>query len=1210
MRSDAQVPIEWDLVDAEFEGLEPRTLLAVLSAAADSPGCRHRLPSVLLLWARAVGRPPVGRRRAGVVRLRTMLKVAGSAWPPLIQLEDWWPPDPRLIVRYKAGGSRLQLHPGLFDNPVAILRDADDLAIAIDDEVDRSHGFRLSDLIEVTLRYSDWRLEKLRPVWPSGPMARDSDPEESQPRVRTEQIRASPIALTAAEISVTRQLINAAPVWIAECSDPTRGQKAWDWATVPSQSLNFDPLAAAPFGAAIAATTDDGTITFPACVVLGSLASAIRALAAEQAAGRKALRKMRAVVGVRLTEALGLDAETGGFPVVLAPGLRHAYAFSPAAGLDEKTARASIRSTEQGLQEVDLPALRARFPGFAGDGHIYPVLVVGGPIGFRGELNSEIPRIQLQELIDLMHDIGQMTLRGGLALFWQFIEDLHESRGKVHIASDDLDDIWHMFLDLGSLNPAAAQESTAIPDPTPSPSRWQHAAIWEPFEAFLDARGLPPSWRFRFPELDGETDVATMWRRDAAVTVALDPPLITVAEIIPKLANRSLDPAFGLAVADGIRLTLRNFGLWSLLDVPRLKVVLLTLRASDTRKGGIGIRTGEAQIDLMLTNEWFELLKRNAVQAHSILGEAIAECLDRLGFLAPTDRSEFVDAWAKAPPVAYLIVRADTLQPRHHGQLDLPRTIATRAWAKGRLAESVRRIGFEPAVLIDENAAGALRSVVVPAVDDAIETVLASWSPSAVTVVSELLNDVHAERFLFENELAQALTRPWAETWRRDARDRSEPSEMTRPVELLLELLLSKPPSGQVVPDQFDVARAVDLVNLALEMSLISSAAKSGMHGLAVEIDEVGMVEVVARPGDVEGLPAPRWAIDLGAYLAAVREERLRDREGGPDSESISAQLLDADAGGPTQFVPIETLSLPKSLFDADRLLQIHLGTGMNGLAAVLGTAVNWDGRSDKVKMVSREDLVREAQAWSSVPISEIRAAVDRLVLRSELLRDRQLEYWNLEGRSFRLSIRPLIELDEDNILLIPWLIQTAQRVFLSYLFDGRVPWPASELPQAIVDAFVKFRQVQNRELQRAVAKVASDLGLAVKERISEVAAARHDVLIRGDIDALIADPNHRHLWVCEIKDPSSAFSPSTIGTRVQKFLEPGGFVDQLRARFQAVQQNTIGALQLLGLKVKPTDWTITPLMVTRHIEPAGYAYSLEITFVTIGALRKTLTQP
>jgi hypothetical protein len=71
--------------------------------------------------------------------------------------------------------------------------------------------------------------------------------------------------------------------------------------------------------------------------------------------------------------------------------------------------------------------------------------------------------------------------------------------------------------------------------------------------------------------------------------------------------------------------------------------------------------------------------------------------------------------------------------------------------------------------------------------------------------------------------------------------------------------------------------------------------------------------------------------------------------------------------------------------------------------------------------------------------------------------------------------------------------------------------------------------------------------------------------------------------------------------------LESDGFVDQLRARSKAIELHVGSALEILSLRDEPQGWTVRPLMITRRIEPAGFAYGLNIPFVTVAALGKTL---
>jgi len=58
-----------------------------------------------------------------------------------------------------------------------------------------------------------------------------------------------------------------------------------------------------------------------------------------------------------------------------------------------------------------------------------------------------------------------------------------------------------------------------------------------------------------------------------------------------------------------------------------------------------------------------------------------------------------------------------------------------------------------------------------------------------------------------------------------------------------------------------------------------------------------------------------------------------------------------------------------------------ELGTGIDGLKAVLGSAISWSPNSDDVAEVTRAELCDAAVAWSGLPLREIEAALDLLIL-------------------------------------------------------------------------------------------------------------------------------------------------------------------------------------------------------------------------------------
>ena len=186
----------WQSADRALAVFDPVSVAALLSGAVDSPSCGHRLPSLSILWARAVTRPPEGSTPARPSDLHRLLVSARKTAPQLRFLEDCWQPDPRLVVRHPVGDQRLRIHPGAYSDPSETLRVVASTAAAIDDFVMDRQGFSLSDLLDAALHYSDWRLTRIAPAWPTGPMPHDEpEPADEDLRRRIKRIAATPASL-------------------------------------------------------------------------------------------------------------------------------------------------------------------------------------------------------------------------------------------------------------------------------------------------------------------------------------------------------------------------------------------------------------------------------------------------------------------------------------------------------------------------------------------------------------------------------------------------------------------------------------------------------------------------------------------------------------------------------------------------------------------------------------------------------------------------------------------------------------------------------------------------------------------------------------------------------------------------------------------------------------------------------------------------------
>lgn len=418
-------------------------------------------------------------------------------------------------------------------------------------------------------------------------------------------------------------------------------------------------------------------------------------------------------------------------------------------------------------------------------------------------------------------------------------------------------------------------------------------------------------------------------------------------------------------------------------------------------------------------------------------------------------------------------------------------------------------------------------------------------------------------------------------------------TSLTRPLELVVEMLLARPSAGEVNADIFDIAEAADVADQAIRVSLDLAAARSRLHGLEVLLDDDGQFAVTGTLPDPAGT-----AVDTGSYLRADRADRSRLR---PEPLRGEPTQLTADRPWQRQeFVSLEDLGVPPKLLTADTALKEAYGTGFDGISAVLGVAATWTPRDDKVVEVDRAELRDAVTGWSGLTQLEIDAALDRLTLTAEQLRQEGLRYWEQEKRSYRLAIRPLVSLGGDRLLLIPRRLEATQGVFSAYLLDGRVPWPPAELPQKVRDAFTDFRKSQNKQLERAVGAVLDQLHLPAKINIERHQAEAAGLQLEGEIDALAADPDRSRLWVCEVKDPTVAVSPSTMASRVSRFLKPSGHVSQLLRNVRDVEASPAAWARFLDAPDPDRDWRILLLMITRRVEPAAFVSNPAVLFVVL----------
>ena len=792
----------------------------------------------------------------------------------------------------------------------------------------------------------------------------------------------------------------------------------------------------------------------------------------------------------------------------------------------------------------------------------------------------------------------------------------------------DVDDIWRHWKAEGVLNPTGVSGITLALDGRPDDATWKMAASWEPVEGILTSVGFPPMSAWHTAHLDDRGHAALGTNQQEVCLVLVEPPIVVSLSLTGGLADLGFDPLFGIGMVDGILLTCANFpdvanGLRLASHVPLMVFIEFSSHRQPNTRGGesaIEVRTTvdpRPAVALLLGPDWLEVLNRDPYGAHRVLGRALLQSLDGLGShvqssIRDETRSHFLSAWDAAPPVVMVRFEETALKTRPKGQVSLPSSHATAARARRVLATSVFGDGIAPCKLFGREAYEFCKSKIVPAVERALEQVVTEWSDDALLRVAEHLNDAHAERARAETEIAMALSAPWGPTWRSLAIDAPDPSEQTRPLEFLIEYLLRANPTGAVSPDRFAIAEAADLALMIIKIGAALSGAERGLNDMAVVVGPGGICRVTAVPrfeveefgsGDADVRFTPE--IDIEAYLRAQRSHQLRLRNFEDRLGTVDVRLGEGRIRVTSPFEPFESIDFPGSLRSADRAMLAEYGTGFNGLLAVLGTAGSWS-EGDGVEIVSWADLRVAAVEWSSLPIDQIDAALERLTLSGEALRREDFRYWELERRRVRLATRPLVQVGND-LILLPWLIRATQGVYLRYLLEGRLPWHSTDIPKTVREAFNDFRQVINRSLERLAGAAAENLALPHKRNILEKDAAALGLQLPGEIDLLIADPVRSRLWVCEVKDVSAAFSPTTIRYRIDKFTGVDGYITGLLARVAAVKSFPDGAAHLVGSPAPAAPWRVIPLMITRDVEPAAFQRGASVSFVVVDDLTSVL---
>lgn len=549
----------------------------------------------------------------------------------------------------------------------------------------------------------------------------------------------------------------------------------------------------------------------------------------------------------------------------------------------------------------------------------------------------------------------------------------------------------------------------------------------------------------------------------------------------------------------------------------------------------------------------------------------------------------------------------------------------------------------------------AVLTELCPGALDALTAAASGYAPrAALAAACAELERALNDRFASRTSLEMNLGSSWAaETIAElDVAASSDEMRRYRTAELLVERLLSQPPTGSLVPDRRDVHHLLDLASAALEASLDAQYAYAAVRPAELAISGFGDINI--EPTGPECADIRTWQqAQLETQAQAVRsgESRSPDHAGmvAADSDDLDHEdgnqqltlrsLLEKDRRTESGFPALNA----HGLLEVDDQLLEHCGFTLDSLVAVLAAVTSWDVPAEPdppIAQVSRDALVDDVIATSGLPREQVDAAIRACTLSAEQIQEEGHRYWQLRERTARLALRPLIEpLDTGGtgeLWLLPRCAHRTQQLLLTYLNGQQLPWPDQILPSPVRQAAKAWHKLAEDHLETELGIAARSAGLAYRPNLKENKARREGLTLHGEIDLLAADALRRRIWIIEAKHLRQVFSPLEIGFRIADFHGKAAVVtgpdtyqfrqfqsrtftpyaDRVLANTRAIDENRHAAIRLISA-VSPEsnlvdenadDWEIIPLIVTTHVEISAFVTDPRVPFVLIDNLGKLLT--
>lgn len=1197
--------VQWKTIDKALAPYSTESLLVLLEAALMAPTCSRFHDHLLLLWTRVIRS---GLRSGAVATaevLPVLVEAVVQAAPGRGVLTEGEPNDVRAGVRF-AG---MLLHPGDLDHSLLVLRSLQLTASAVDQHLVGAVGFGLGDVIELAVRYTDRRVGESTHAWPA--------PEEGPDgqTISCWLTQAGVDAVAAAERDCLDDIVSA-------CGQPERVRRALAWLTADIGKLNlkYDPMRQL-LGPVLAVRAHGRRIPVPAGEALQAVTAAAEQLLRQVGFNQDLAQRVQDLAVVRVADVLQLDSVPRPDDVarISAPQLRLEVAVVSA--LLDGHLGPRVEAARKALLEQASPE----------QGRL---VVYAGPRFLVREAVTDTLMVHVEELAEMAADAD-----GDPATLALFVLEMTQHPGVDAIAYFHLLDAWSSWRRNGALlAPGESAPEVAVVPLRGRDLSWDRAATWAPIDKVLADAGLPASGQWTATKIVDLPDGAAGLQADlhhyasptAAVAVSTHPPLAVIVRPSPP-GNAQLDFQGLIGLADAVRTTItahpviaRHF---TLPDQVPITVHLTQAPAdpaqlpddgtdteapADALRLLVSVDPPSATIRLVLEPDFLWAFAGDGREGHRALGRALYHCASQVreGRDAGNgpDAGPFTTAWNQANPV--LAFNAfKNVWPAQSLDYTVPGGEHVQVRALRSAAAAIREAGVPVGLWRGRDAVRPAEQV-LHRLEALLATEIRSFEPALTTELSRHLNAAWCVRTHRHHELLFNLAAPWADNWVQEAQQRTtDDSMVTSALNLLLQEALATPPQGDRTVDLLAVADLVALAELILHSGITAVAGARGLHGLELQVHATGVFHIDQPDTEDPIATATHLGLDQKAWTRARHHHWL--------AQSRQSTLADLPAplhvGPQPHRTPAAFTALRpapgSSVARADHELRRAWGFGFDALVAVLGTAVDWPTGPEGYGITTPDELAHEAAAWSGLPISETRAAINSLILdHGNAADDREHRYTEVERRP-RLTTHPLISADPGQLLLLPWVIHTAQEVYEAAFQDGRLPH--RDLPAPVRGALAKHRQAIEQQLERDIAAVANRLGLPHVANFREEDAERAGLpTTGGEIDLLVADPATARLWVVEAKHPHPGHAPHAIIQHIKRFTDPkDGYLTKVLRKVDAVATNPQAAALACAA---PTDdtWRVVPLIVTQAIDPTAFIADPSVAFTITDYLDQVLTTP